>query len=107
MKKKTRNPVLKKLKTSRILKLTVNIVLGLLNLEAGPNSTYSGKKLLYHILSACISQTSITQVSEFNAKAPSEGAIRSRLKGLDLEEVQRKINIMLKKRIIRTLPRNR
>lgn len=106
MKKKTRNPVLKKLKTSQILKLTVSIVLGLLNLEAKPNSTYSGKKLLYHILSACISQTSITQVSEFNAKAPSEGAIRSRLKGLDLEEVQRKINIMLKRRIIRTLPRN-
>ncbi|MEE8402090.1 MAG: ISH3 family transposase [Candidatus Hydrothermarchaeaceae archaeon] len=103
---KTANPVLRKLKTSQILKLTVNIVLGLLNLEAKPNSTYSGKDLIYHILSACISQTSISQVSEFNDEAPSEGAIRSRLEGLDLEEVQRKINVMLKKRIIRTLPRN-
>ena len=106
MNKKTRNPILKKLKTSHILKLTVNIVLQLLNLKAGPNSIYRDKELLYHILNACISQTSISQVSRFNSKAPTEGTIRARLKGLDLEEVQRKINIMLKKRIIRTLPRN-
>ena len=105
MNKKTRNPILKKLKTSHILKLTINIVLGLLNLKAGPNSIYSDKKLLYHILNACISQTSISQVSRFNSKTHTEGTIRARLKSLDLKEVQKKINIMLKKRIIRTLPR--
>jgi hypothetical protein len=102
---KQKTPVLKKLKTRHILKLTVKTVLGLLNLDAGPNAVYSGKQLLHHILSACMSQTSVSQVSEFNSLAPSEGTIRDRLKGLELAEVQKKANLMLKKRILRTLPR--
>ncbi len=95
---KTRSPIPRKLKTSHILRLTVGVVLGLLNLEAGPNSTYMGRQILYHILSASISQTSISQVSEFNTEAPSEGAIRARLKALSLEEVQKKSTICSKKR---------
>jgi putative transposase len=102
---KNRSPVLRKLKTSCILKLTVGVILGLLNLEAGPNSTYSGKQVLYPILSACTSQTSISQVSEFNSEAPTEGAIRDRLKGLTLEEVQEKVNLMLKEKVLGTLPK--
>lgn len=102
---KNRSPVLWKLKTSRILKLTLDVILGLLNLEAGPNSTYSARRILYHILSAGISQTSITQVSMFNSEAPSEGTIRDRLKGLTLGELQGKINHMLKEKVLATLPR--
>lgn len=103
MKQKT--PVLWKFKTQRILKLTVKTVLDLLNLDAGANAVYSGKQLLHHILSACTSRTSVSQVSEFNDKAPSEGTVRDRLKNLSLEEVQKKVNLMLQKRIKRTLPR--
>ncbi|MFQ5816265.1 MAG: ISH3 family transposase [Candidatus Hydrothermarchaeaceae archaeon] len=102
---KNRSPVLRKLRTSHILRLTVGFILGLLCLEAGPNSTYSGRQLLYHLLSACISQTSISLVSEFNSEAPSEGAIRARLKGLSLEEVQGKVNLMLKEKVLKTLPK--
>ncbi len=102
---KTQSPVLKKLRTPHILKLTVGIILRFLNLEAGTNSIYGGRQLLYLILSAGISQTSICQVSEFNSEAPTEGAVRARLKGLKLEEVQEKVNLMLKKKVLRTLPR--
>jgi putative transposase len=102
---KTRSPVLRKLKTSCIINLTVGIILDLLNLEAGPNSTYSDKQLLYHILSAGISQTSISQVSEFHSDTPTEGAIRARLKGLKLDAVQEKVNLMLKEKVLGTLPR--
>lgn len=101
----TQNPALRKLRTSHIINLTVSVILNLFNLEAGPNSNYSGRQVLYHILSACISQTSISQVSEFNREAPTEGAIRSRLEALDVEEVQAKVNLMLKERTLCTLPR--
>ncbi len=103
---KAQNPVPRKLKTSRIINLTVGVILDLLNLEAGPNSTYSGRQLIYHILSACISQTSISQISDFNEDAPTEGAIRARLKELNLEEVQEKVNLMLKERVLGTLPKS-
>jgi len=103
--KKNQSPTLKKLKTQRILNLTVKTVLGLLNLDARPNSVYSGKQILHHILSACTSQTSVNQVSEFNDQAPSEGTIRDRLKGLELAEVQKKVHLMLQKTVLRTLPR--
>ncbi len=105
MTKKNQSPTLKKLKTQRILNLTVKTVLGLLNLDARPNSVYSGKQILHHILSACTSQTSVNQVSEFNDQAPSEGTIRDRLKGLELAEVQKKVHLMLQKTVLRTLPR--
>jgi putative transposase len=101
---KAKPRILKKLKTPQILRLTVDIVLGLLNLEAGPNSIYSGRQILHHILCACVTQTSNTQVSEFNHNAPTEGTIRDRLKGLTLEELQEKINIMLKEKVLGTLP---
>lgn len=106
MSKKNHNPVLRKLRSTHILRLTVGLVLGLLNLEAGPNSTYKGKQILHHILSACITQTSITQVSKFSRKAPTEGTIRDRLKGLTLEGLQEKTNIMLKEKVLGTLPDN-
>jgi putative transposase len=102
---KAKPRILKKLKTPQILRLTVGIVLGLLNLEAGPNSIYSGRQILHHILCACVTQTSNTQVSEFNHNAPTEGTIRDRLKGLTLEMLQEKINIMLKEKVLATLPR--
>lgn len=105
MKQKNRSPVLWKLKTSRILKLTLDVILGFLNLEAGANSTYSGRRILYHLLSACVSQTSISQVSMFSSEAPSEGAIRARLKGLSLQDLQEKVNHMLKEKVLATLPR--
>jgi putative transposase len=101
---KAKPRILKKLKTSRILRLTVGLILGLVNLEAGPNSVYSGRQILHHILSACITQTSVSQVSEFNYNAPTEGTVRDRLKGLTLEELQEKINIMLKEKVLGTLP---
>jgi putative transposase len=44
-------------------------------------------------------------VSEFNREAPTEGAIRDRLKGLNLEEVQEKVNLMLKEKVLGTLPK--
>jgi putative transposase len=87
------------------MNLTVGVILGLLSLEAGPNSTYTGRRVLYHLLSACTSQTSISQVSRFNDEAPTEGAVRARLKGLELEEVQERVNLMLKEKALATLPR--
>lgn len=104
MYQKARPRILKKLKTSQILSLTVDSILGLLDLEAAPNSTYSGRQILHHILSACITQTSNSQVSEFNHNAPTEGTIRDRLKGLTLDELQEKLNRMLKEKVLGTLP---
>jgi hypothetical protein len=101
--KKPSTQSLRKLRTSHILKLTVDIILDFLNLQAGPNSTYTPTQLLHHILSACISRTSISQVSDFNDKAPTEGTIRARLIGLELDAVQEKINFMLKKKVTRTI----
>ncbi len=97
--KKSRVQSLRKLRTPHILKLTVDIILDFLTLQAGPNSTYKPTQLLHHILSAGISRTSISQVSDFNDKTPTEGTIRARLKGLELDAVQKKINFMIKKKV--------
>ena len=99
---KSPSPVLWKLKIPRILKLTLEVILGFLNLEAWPNSTYSGRRIPHHLLSAGVSQTSISQVSMFSSEAPSEGAIRARLRGLSLQALQEKVNHMLKEKVLAT-----
>jgi hypothetical protein len=50
---KPKRPILKKLKTSRIIKLAVETVQRNLSLKAGENITYSQRTILLHLLNAC------------------------------------------------------
>jgi len=59
-----------------------------LDLHSNPNTVYSNRKILYHILNASTTQTTI-QVSKSGYKAPAED-IRYRLRNLD--DVQDKLN---------------
>ena len=51
------------------------------------------------------SRTTVNQVSQSNSKAATEGAIRYRLRKLDLKGAQCAVNQMLKSKTIKTLPR--
>ncbi len=63
------------------------------------------KMVVYHLLNACASQTSVNQVSDICVDSPSEGAIRYRLRKLDLETVQQASNDKLKTNTVKTVPR--
>ncbi len=98
-----RSPVLRKLKTSRIINLAVETVQRCLDLKAGENIAYSARVILLHLLNACCCLGSINHVSTSSENAPTEGAVRHRLKGL--KDVEAKVNSMLKVHVLRTLPR--
>lgn len=103
MKQKTLHPGPWKLRTSRIINLAVSTVIGALGLRAGKNVTYPARTILLHLLNACCCLGSIYHVSTTSLHAPSEGAVRHRLKGL--QSVEEKVNHMLKQHILKTLPR--
>jgi putative transposase len=100
---KTKTRILKKLKTSRIIKLAVGTIRGNLNLNAGKNVTYSTRIILLHLLNACCCLGSINHISTSSENAPTEGAVRHRLKGL--EDIEAKVNVILKEHVLKTLPR--
>jgi putative transposase len=104
MTRKTRSPILRKLRTSHILRLTVATVQDILGLKTGKNTTYPSRTILLHLLNACCCLGSINHISTSSKDAPTEGAVRYRLKGLKLEDVQLKVNTMLKKHVVKTLP---
>jgi putative transposase len=74
-----------------------------LGLKAGKNATYPARIILLHLLNACCCLGSIYHVSTSSLNAPTEGAVRHRLRGL--QSVEEKVNIMLKQHILKTLPR--
>jgi len=102
---KTQNPIPRKLKTSHILRLTVATVRDIIGLKTGKNAKYPSRTILLHLLNACCCLGSINHISTSSKEAPTEGAIRYRLKGLKLEDVQARVNAMLKKHVLSTLPR--
>lgn len=99
---KPKSPILKKLKTSRIINLAVETIQRTLNLNAGKNVTYSTRIILLHLLNACCCLGSINHISTSSENVPTEGGVRHRLKGL--EDIQEKVNAMLKEHILKTLP---
>jgi putative transposase len=87
-----------------VLNLTVSVIEEFLDLHSNPNTVYSERKILYHILNASTTQTTVYHISLSGYKAPAEGTIRYRLRNLD--EVQDKLNQMLKSKITKTLPKS-
>jgi len=68
----------------------------MLELDSASNVEYSDKTIIYHLLNASTSKTSVSNVSNLCDDAPSEGTIRYRLKDLDLDKVQQGLNEKLK-----------
>ena len=93
-----------KLWTIEILNLVVSVVLSVLSF-ASPNAVYSARVIVCHLVSAAASQTTVNQVSQSNSKAATEGAIRYRLRKLDLEGAKCAVNQMLKSKAVKKLPR--
>lgn len=105
MKKEKNNALRNKLWTTDVLNLVVSVITSFLCMDANPNAIYSARAIACHIVNAAVSQTTVNQVSKSGSKAATEGTIRYRLRNLDLEEVQRAVNQMLKSKAIKTLPR--
>lgn len=101
---RNKNTLYNKLWNTDILNLTVKILRDSLGLNSKLKVDYSDREIICHLIHACTSQTSVIQVSKSSSHVPSEGAIRNRLKNLDVEEVQRALNQMLKNKAVKTLP---
>ena len=93
---KLKNTPRKELLNDEVLNLSVNVVKDTLGLKSSPNAKYNKKTIIHHLLNAAASQTSINNVSNICVDAPCEGTIRYRLRNLDLDEVQKKLNENLK-----------
>lgn len=102
MKQKPQTSILKKLKTSRIINLAVKTLQKNLGLKVGKNATYPTRVILLHLLNACCCLGSINHISTSFENAPTEGAIRHRLKGL--KDIEADVNAMLKECVLKTLP---
>jgi putative transposase len=101
--KKQRNNPHNLLLNGDVLSLSANVIKDLLGLNSAPNVVYSDKTIIFHLLNASVSQTSINHVSDLCINAPSEGTIRYRLRNLDLNEVQQVLNEKLKIHAIETV----
>jgi putative transposase len=88
-----------------VLNLSANVIKDLLGLNSAPNAVYSDKTIIFHLLNACASQTSVNTVSDVCVDAPSEGTIRYRLRNLDLDEIQQVLNDKLKIHAVKTVHR--
>jgi len=88
-----------------VLNLSVNVVEDVLELESAPNAAYSDKTIIRRLLNASASRTSISNVSNICADAPSEVTIRHRLCDLELNEIQQNINKNLKIHATKTVHR--
>jgi putative transposase len=74
----------------------MDVIMDLLDLNSEPNVVYSDRKIASHILNASTSRNSVNHVSEFCPDAPSEGTIRYRMRNLDLDTIQQRLNEQLK-----------
>ena len=88
-----------------VLNLSMDVIKDMLGLFSGPNAKYSDEMVVYHLLNACTSQTSVSQVSDVCVDSPSEGDIRYRLRNLDLKTVQQALNEKLKINAVKTVRR--
>lgn len=99
----TKNTPRGMLLNGEVLNLSVKVIKDLLGLDSVPNADYSDEMVVYHLLNACTSQTSVNQVSNVCVDGPSEGDIRYRLRKLDLDEVQQALNDNLKLHTVKTV----
>jgi putative transposase len=70
-----------------VLSLSVNVISDMLGLQSALNAAYSEKTIVYHLLNAVTSRTTVSDVSNLCYNAPSEVTIRYRLGDLDLDEI--------------------
>ena len=88
-----------------VLNLSVKVIKGMLGLDSASNVEYSDEMVVCHLLNACVSQTSVSQVSDVCVDGPSEGTIRYRLRKLDLKTIQQALNDKLKINAVETVPK--
>lgn len=105
MNKESNTALRNKLWNYEVLNLTVRIIRDFIGLDSKPNVKYSDRVIICHLINACTSLTTVNQICQSSSNAATEGTIRYRLRNLDLEEVQRALNLMLKSKTIKTLPR--
>jgi len=79
-----------------VLSLSVDVIEDMLKLDSAPNAEFDDKTIVYHLVNASVSKTSISNVSKVCDDAPSEGTIRYRLSDLELDPIQQNINEKLK-----------
>jgi putative transposase len=101
---KLRNNPHNNLLNGDVLSFSVSEIKDLLGLNSAPNVLYTDKTIIFHLLNACASQTSVNHVCDLCADAPSEGTIRHRLRDLDLNEIQQALNDKLKIHAVETVP---
>ena len=90
-----------------VLNLSADVVKDMLGLDSAPNVVYSDKEIVYHLLNAATSRTSVSNVSNLCDNAPSEGTIRYRLEDIGLSEIQQGLNEKLKIHATKTIRRKR
>ena len=88
-----------------VLNLSVNVVKDMLGLKSASNTVYNDKTIIYHLLNAAASRTSVNSVSNLCVDAPCEGTIRYRLRNLDLNEILQSLNENLKIHATKTVSR--
>jgi putative transposase len=87
MEKQKNNTPHKVLLNDDVINLSVNVISDMLGLKSAPNAIYNDKTIVYHLLNAAASKTSVSNVSNICYNAPSEGTIIYKLKDIDLDEI--------------------
>jgi putative transposase len=100
----TKNTLHSKFLNGDMLNLSVDTIKDSLDLESNSNAIYSAREIVYPLINACTTQTTVNQITQNDSIGPSEGAIRYRLRNMDLDTVQSSLNKMLKNNILKTLP---
>ena len=93
----------KELLNDDVLNLSVNVIRDMLNLKSSTNTVYNDKTIIYHLLNAAASRTSVSNVSNICVDSPSEGTIRYRLHNIDLNDIQQSLNEKFKIHAIKTV----
>ena len=93
----------RELLNDEVLNLSVNVISDMLDLGSSPNTVYNDKTIIYHILNAAVSRTSISNVSNICVDSPSEGTIRYRTRNIDLDDIQQKLNEKFKTHAIKSV----
>jgi len=101
---KQKNTPRKLLFNNDVLSLSADVTNDMLGLDSAPNVEYSDKEIVYHLLNASTSRTSVNNVSNLCDTAPCEGTIRYRLGDIDLDEIQQNSNEKLKIHATKTIP---
>lgn len=101
---RTKNTLHGKFRNSDMLNLSVNTIKDSLNLGSNLNASYSAREIIYPLINACTTQTTVNQVTQNGSNGPTEGTIRYRLRDLDVCTVQNSLNEILKRNIMDTLP---